>query len=49
MNVRCDTRLICIHLHSLLDALGGTGVILGVQVSQEQGVDECRFPKTRFT
>lgn len=37
------------HLHGLLDALGRSRIILGVQVGQEQGVDERRFPETRLT
>lgn len=36
------------NLHSLLDALGGSRIIFGVQVSQEQRVDERRLPKPWF-
>ena len=34
------------HLHGLLDALGGPGVVLGVQVGQEERVYERRFTQS---
>lgn len=37
------------HLHSLLDTLRGARIVLGVQLGQEEGVDEGGFTQTRLT
>ncbi len=42
----CVCVCVCVtHLHSLLDAVGGSGVLRAVQVGEEHGVDQSRLPQ----